>query len=180
VSRLRAAPWPVLLKIVSLVSTLVLGGAAYVLHRTIPYGTQAPFAETFGTWIALVPPLILVGSALFIVTGYEVATEGLGIGRLLWTTHCDWLGLEAAWHDPAAMKGSLRIWGNGGLYSVTGFYRNRALGSYRAFVTDPKRAVVLRFTNRTLVVSPADPDAFLRQLALVRPEVRIGDPRASA
>ncbi len=46
------------------------------------------------------------------------------------------------------MRGSLRLFGNGGMFSITGLYRNRALGNYRAFVTDLKKTVVLRFMKR--------------------------------
>ena len=170
----RAAPWPTSLRIVSLISTVVLCGASYFLYVKVPRGTQVPFAEVFGMWVAAVPPLVLLVSALFVVRGYQIAGDGLRIQRLLWPTYREWFGLQAAWQDPMAMKGSLRLWGNGGLYAVTGFYRNRALGTYRAFVTDPKRAVVLRFADRVVVLSPEDPQAFLRQLALLRPEAKIG------
>jgi len=55
--------------------------------------------------------------------------------------------------------------GNGGFFSFTGLFYNRKLGFHRAFVTDHIRTVVLRFPHRTVVVSPADPEAFVRDLA---------------
>ena len=61
---------------------------------------------------------------------------------------------------PLDMKGSIRLCGNGGIFSFTGLYRSRALGRYRAFVNDLNRTVVLRFANRTAVVSPDDPHVF--------------------
>jgi len=64
------------------------------------------------------------------------------------------------------MRGSIRTFGNGGLFSFTGFYRNRLLGAYRAFVTDPRQAVVLRFPKRNVVVSPGAPEEFVRDLPL--------------
>ena len=36
---------------------------------------------------------------------------------------------------------------------------NHKLGRYRAFATSPK-PVILRFPNRTTVVTPEDPDGF--------------------
>ncbi len=176
-TELRAAPWPLSIRVVSLVTTLALGGASFAAWHVIPRGTRAPFAETFGTWIAFVPGIVLLGALLFVVRGYEIASDGLRIQRLLWPTYREWFGLVEAWHDPAAMKGSLRLWGNGGLFAVTGYYRNRGLGTYRAFVTDPRRAVVLRFSDRVVVVSPEDPRVFLQALALVRPEARIDSHR---
>ena len=56
---------------------------------------------------------------------------------------------------------SIRTFGNGGLYSFTGWFRNTALGAYRAFVTDPHRTVVLHFPTRTVVVSPSAPEDFV-------------------
>jgi hypothetical protein len=73
-------------------------------------------------------------------------------------------GLKSAEVMPRAMSGSLRICGNGGAFSFTGWFRNKPLGYYRAFVTDLNRTVVLRFEKRTVVVSPAEPEEFVRKL----------------
>ncbi len=53
--------------------------------------------------------------------------------------------------------------GNGGLFSFTGFFRNKALGTYRAFVTDPRKTVVLHFPRRTVVISPGSPKEFVHE-----------------
>ena len=63
--------------------------------------------------------------------------------------------------DPNAMKGSIRTFGNGGFFSFSGRFRNSQLGSYRAFATDPKRAVVIKTEKRTFVITPQDPDDFI-------------------
>lgn len=59
------------------------------------------------------------------------------------------------------MRRSIRTFRNGGLFSFTGFFRNKALGAYRAFVTDPHQTVVLHFPNRTVLVSPSAPAEFV-------------------
>ena len=169
--RFRAAPWPTYLKAISLVATVVLVGMGYVLLAKIPHGTRVPFAETFGTVMAFVPPLIALVAALFVVVAYDVDGTELGVQRLLWSTRVPLTGITAAWHDPNAMKCSLRLFGNGGLYSITGLFRSKALGNYRAYVTDPGRAVVLRLPGRTVVVSPGDPGAFLDQLRTLFPRI---------
>jgi hypothetical protein len=71
-------------------------------------------------------------------------------------------------HSVAARpaRRSLRTFGNGGAFSFTGFYYNKRLRSYRAYVTDPRRSVVLRYTNRRVVLSPAAPEDFVQDLAL--------------
>ena len=62
------------------------------------------------------------------------------------------------------MARSFRTFGNGGLFAITGRYRNARLGAYHAYVTDSERTVVLRFPSLTLVVSPDNPEAFTRAL----------------
>ncbi len=66
--------------------------------------------------------------------------------------------------DPDALRGSIRLFGNGGMFSFTGLFRSPKLGRYRAYVTDPARTVTLRFADRVVVVSPSDPAAFVRDL----------------
>jgi hypothetical protein len=165
----RAAPWPTSLKAISALGTAVLGGVAWASFRAIPRGTRVPFAEAFGTGVTLTILLVAVGALLFVVTGYEIGPSELRIQRLLWSTRLRLDGLRRAWPDPAAMSCSIRIWGNGGLYSFTGLFRSKALGNFRAFVTDPKQAVVLSLPKRTVVVSPAEPWAFLQALTLSFP-----------
>jgi len=55
--------------------------------------------------------------------------------------------------------------GNGGLFSFSGLFYSRRLGRYRLFATDPKRLVVMIMPRRTVVISPADPEAFLRAIS---------------
>ena len=65
------------------------------------------------------------------------------------------------------MRWSLRTWANGGLFSFTCHYRNKALGDYRAFVTDPHRTVVLEFSDRrNVVVSPDVPEEFTHEIGM--------------
>ncbi len=176
--RFQAAPWPASLKAVSTIGTLLIGGVGFALYRAIPHGTRTPFAEQFGTMLLAVPAAILLGALLFVVRGYEVDGADLAVDRLLWRTRVPLAGLARAWHDPSAMRRSLRVFGNGGLFAIAGVFQNRELGRYRAFVTDPKRAVVLRLASRTVVVSPADPPALLAQLATVCPGAVVGEPAA--
>ena len=60
-----------------------------------------------------------------------------------------------------AMSGSLRLLGNGGLFSLTGFFWNRQLKLYRVYATDPSRAVILRYPKRIVVITPHDPQHFI-------------------
>lgn len=107
---------------------------------------------------------LLLGAPLFAVRGYRIDGDTLLVLRPLWGTGFTLHDLQSAEIDPDAMAGSLRVCGNGGLFSITGWYWNRRLGLYRAFVTTPSHAVVLRFPRRVLVVTPDDPEAFVAAL----------------
>jgi hypothetical protein len=72
--------------------------------------------------------------------------------------------LTSADVDPDALQGSLRLFGNGGFFSFTGWFRNKKLGVYRAYATDTKRVVVLRFSGKTVVITPHDPQRFVAEI----------------
>lgn len=164
----RAASWPTALKVVSVVGTLLVCGVSYGALRAIPpYG----FAHTFGIGVACIPPALLLGSLLFVVSSYSINGGHLSIGRLFWSTNIPLLGIHEAWHDPKAMKGSLRIFGNGGLFGITGLFWSKTLGRYRLFATDPVKSVVMRLHGRTVVITPDDPDAFLLELERLFPRL---------
>jgi hypothetical protein len=55
----------------------------------------------------------------------------------------------------------MRTTGNDGFFSITGRFWSRTLGWHRAFATDSSRAVVLRYADRTIVISPHDPQQFI-------------------
>jgi len=117
-------------------------------------------------WLAALTPLAVVLCATpFAIRGYSVAPDQVLVHRFGWTSRLPLAGLQSVQHVPDAMKGSIRTFGNGGLFSFTGLFRNRRLGSYRAFATDPHRSVVLRFAKRTVVLTPDEPEEFAAELA---------------
>ena len=115
-------------------------------------------------WWPLLLPATLLAALPFMVRGYAVADRQLVIKRPGWKTVFPLEHLQSVEAVPNAMKGSIRLFGNGGLFSFTGLYRNKKLGSIRAFVNDLNRTVVLRFPERTIVVSPDDPDGFVEEV----------------
>lgn len=151
----HGAPWSTTLIAISAVVSILCAGMAigFVVggHGSLP-------------WAALIPTSLVAGSALFCIRGYTITPEALLVHRLFWSTRVPLAGLQSARFEPGAMRGSLRTFGNGGLFSFSGFYRNRALGGYRALVTDLRRTVVLRFADRIVVVSPSSPEAFVRDI----------------
>jgi PH (Pleckstrin Homology) domain-containing protein len=70
-------------------------------------------------------------------------------------------GLVAAERDPQVMRNARRRFGSSGAGSICGKFRSKRLGNFEAFLTDPENAVVLRWPDRVLAVSPADPEFFI-------------------
>ncbi|MGZ5476541.1 MAG: PH domain-containing protein [Thermoanaerobaculia bacterium] len=167
--RFAVAPWSPSLKVMSVFSLVVLVGVPWFVKRVVPPVRIVDWVVPFVAWTCAA---VMVGSILFVVTGYEVGHNHLLVHRLFWPTRVDIRGLTRVWHDPAALKGSLRVFGNGGLFSFSGLFYNRALGWYRLFATDPKRAVVMALPARTVVVTPEDPDAFIRAVRALFPGAR--------
>lgn len=154
------APWSTTLIVLSTLSTLICIGATYVLWSRL----TAAGAGTLRVWLSLLPAVI-VGCALFTIRGYSLTHDAILIQRLLWATRVPLAGLKSITFDPNAMRWSIRTFGNGGCFSFSGYFSNRRLGAYRAFVTDPRRTVVLRYSHRTVVVSPDRPEAFVDKIS---------------
>ena len=107
---------------------------------------------------------ILLFSLFFSVNGFSIRNGRLLIHRLGWATKFDLARLSGFEINPHALMGSIRLFGNGGLFCFIGLYRNEVLGRYHAYVTDHTKAVVLEFGDRKIVVSPDDPPAFVEAL----------------
>ncbi|SHE80943.1 PH domain-containing protein [Microbulbifer donghaiensis] len=153
------APWSRQLKWLTVLATAILLGIPFLLLA------KAPAAESRLYDIAiLLPPAIFLLSALFAIRGYRIERDSLLILRPGWHTRIPLKGLAKVEVDSEAMGASIRLFGNGGLFAFTGLYRNSKLGRYRAFATDTARAVVLRYPERTLVVTPDRPEQFAAAL----------------
>ena len=63
-------------------------------------------------------------------------------------------GLNDVTPDREALRGARKIIGNDGLRAISGRFRSRHLGAFRAYVTDAEHAVVLRWPDRCVVISP--------------------------
>ena len=111
-----------------------------------------------------IPVLTLFISLLFTVRGYSISGNSFRIRRLLWYTDIDISILKSVEYNPKAMTGSLRTFGNGGLFSFSGSYKSGKLGSFKAYVTDFKNCVILKTADLTLVVSPENPELFVEIL----------------
>ncbi len=160
------APWGRPLVVISVLATVLCLGLTFFEWSRVtgpPLGMPA-------FWLGCLPLALVIGCALFTIRGYALTPDTLLIRRFLWSTRVPLAELKSAEYLPGAMRGSIRTFGNGGFFSVTGLFWSRPLGSYRAFVTDLQRTVVLRFPGRTVVLSPESPEDFVRVVSVGRAE----------
>ena len=158
--KIYQAPWGKSLIVVSSLLVVLAVACFFAAASMRPYITPG-FVAPFAQWLL---PMIVLCCLPFIIRGYVITADTILIRRLFWTTQLARAGLKSAEVMPKAMNKSLRTCGNGGGFSFTGWYWSKPLGFYRAFVTDLNRTVVLRFENRTVVVSPGDPENFVKEL----------------
>lgn len=161
-TRVFRAPWGTALRWMTGFSVVLLLVIAVLGLTTGP--------RDFLIWrlgMIVMPLGVLLGAMPFMIRGYELVPGKLLVRRLGWTTTVDLAGLLTVAADPHLMRSSIRIFGNGGLFSFTGRFHNRQLGTYRAFATDPSRAVALRFADRVVVITPDDPLAMAAELDAV-------------
>ena len=149
------APWSRSLKWVS-------GFAVFVLLGIVGAGIIIPPHLLLARFVMIIVPLAaLVSALLFMVSGYVLTSSALEVRRPFWNTTIPLRDLMSVSGDSEALTGSMRLFGNGGLFAFTGLFWNRRLGRYRAFGTDPARAVILKFRKRMIVVTPDDPQRFI-------------------
>jgi hypothetical protein len=153
------APWGKSLKIMTGLSVLVLAALPVIGIATGPEDSLI-----WAFFMIGMPLSMIFIASLFTVRGYVLTSEALLVRRVFWNSRIELSGLLSAEVDADAMTQSIRTFGNGGMFCFAGAFSNKKLGSYRAFATDPKRSVVLRFPKRTIVVTPDRPEVFVERV----------------
>lgn len=120
----------------------------------------AVFVTAEALWAQLLILAIVGGCSVFAVRGYSVIDGELLIHRLGWATRYPLDDLRSVRFEPGVSMGSIRLFGIGGLFGYIGRYRNASIGSYRAYMTDRSRTVVLKFGETPVVVTPDEPKRF--------------------
>ncbi len=122
----------------------------YSLHHTV--------------WSLLLLGLFLVTS-LFSVRGYEVQPGRLFIRRPFRTTVVDLSDLTEASTEPDLVRSSWSLWSTRGYFGFIGYGYKGDIGTYRAYVTNSGKAVLLRFlSGKQIVVSPESPEEFIEAI----------------
>ncbi len=146
-------------KVVTTSLAVVVLGAAIVLAWVLP-GTYEERRVAIAASVALLGSFGMYGY-LARIREYRLIDGRLEIVRRLLTKAFPLAGLVSATPDPQAPAGAWKVFGNDGLAAIAGRFRSRKLGSFNAYVTDPQKAVILRWPNRLLILSPQDPPALV-------------------
>jgi hypothetical protein len=162
-----SAPWSRRLRLVSAVAVAVALSVALM-------GLGLGDRQSLVRWLLLAVPLGLVLAALpFMVRGYVLTESHIEVRRLGWNTALPLAGLAEVKGEPDGLRGSVRLFGNGGLFAISGWFWNRRIGRFRAYATDPGRLVLLRYRDGAkVVVTPHDVQHFIvqvRRLARIDP-----------
>jgi hypothetical protein len=112
--------------------------------------------------------LVTLGLAVlftnFKIRDYEISDHKMivhqGLSRKVFSLQ----DLVEARLEPQEFRGAIRRWGMGGVWGFSGYFSSQALGKFQAYVTDPQRAVLVRWTDRQVVVSPIEPQKFIDTL----------------
>jgi hypothetical protein len=152
-----SAPWGRSLRVTTAVSLLVVLGAIAAAELVVPR-QLLPLRLA----MAVVPALIVLSALPFMVRGYVLTDKDIEVRRLGWHKVLPLAGLVAVTGQPQGLRGSVRLFGNGGLFAVSGWFWNKRIGRFRAYVTDPTRAVLLRYRDGSQVVlTPHDVQHFI-------------------
>ncbi|NCT69272.1 MAG: hypothetical protein GXC76_16710 [Rhodanobacteraceae bacterium] len=108
----------------------------------------------------VLPPVVLLATALFTVRRYEIDDDGLHVVRPIGRLRIARAVTSVA-VDDAAGRRAVRTFGNGGLFSFNGWYWLPPYGRCRFWVTDTRHVVVLRGDRGCAAVSPAQCGAFV-------------------
>jgi len=123
-----------------------------------------------------VPLVVLLATLPFMVRGYVLTERHIEVRRLGWRSLLPLAGLVAVTGEPEGLSGSVRLFGNGGLFGISGWFWNRRIGRFRAYATDPGRVVLLRYRDGSqVVVTPHDVQHFIvrvKTLAKMSSEAR--------
>ena len=119
--------------------------------------------------LTLIPAAILlfvIGlSYYFSITKYEVDRNQLIIRRPFDSVSISLENLQSVERIAKKdLRWTVRTFGIGGLFSYTGEFWNKKLGSMSWYVTRMDKAVMIVHGNRKIVISPDDPEKFLEAL----------------
>jgi hypothetical protein len=156
----EVAPWSKLVRIATTFTLVLMVGIIAAGLFSGPRGLLV--WQISMVWI---PLAFIVVSPLFMIRGYTLDEKRVRVQRLGWYSTIDLREMQEVRYVPEAMKGAWRLCGNGGLFCLSGLFKNKELGNFRAFVTNSETTVVINAGGKNVVVSPKEPEAFVAALA---------------
>ncbi|HZZ18293.1 MAG TPA: PH domain-containing protein [Opitutaceae bacterium] len=105
---------------------------------------------------------VLVGIFLYFrqrsrVSQFKIEEDVLVLGKKKYPLQ----GATEVVRDSAVLKGAHRRCGNGGLGAITGSFKSRKYGKFYVFMTATENAVVIRWPDSVVAVSPQDTEFFI-------------------
>lgn len=158
-----AAPTGTRIKLVTWVSLGIVAG--FVVFN-ITLAQHLPARKFWPVTLAPLIGLVILAPVWVFsrIKGYRLTDGELVVERVKRANRFALAGLTAVEQDPQTMKGAWKTIGNDGLGAITGSFRSKRLGKFEALLTDATRAVVLRWPDRMLVVSPGRPGDFVAEV----------------
>jgi hypothetical protein len=154
------APASARVRLATMLSTVAVFLAIIVSVILMVRDRNPPPRPVFGA-IGIIPVAFALTLFAARIRRYRLVGGELLVEFLFRTARFPLAGLISATADPEAMRHAWKIYGNDGLGSVSGRFRSKRLGAFRAYLTDAERAVVLRWPDRCLVISPDQPTYFI-------------------
>ncbi|TRY33888.1 helix-turn-helix domain-containing protein [Aliiglaciecola sp. M165] len=114
------------------------------------FSTGTPFISIF---------FVTLTYLVFSIQGYSVIDNRLLIHHIGWSSNFDLSSLSSIEVNPYVMMGAIRIFGVSALFVSTGRFRSNVIGKFKAYITNPKNGLVLRFDDEQIVITPDDPEA---------------------
>jgi hypothetical protein len=146
-----------IMTLVTIVATVVLGAVVGTGLVTDSRSPRWLVVKTCGI-------LPLVFAAIWFtarIQRYRLVGMELQIERRFGTARFSLEGLQQALPDREALRGARTIKANAGLRAISGRFRSKRLGRFHAYVTDAEHAVVLRWPDRCVVISPEQHSFFI-------------------
>ncbi len=141
-------------------TTQILSASVFALLVGIALLVQIP-------GIVFLAFLILLLGYAWSPRGYVVTDREITVKRLIGNVTIPLADIQAVRRaTPDDLKGTLRMFGSGGLFGYYGSFRNSALGMSSWYVTNQKNVVVL-IGSRTTLFSPDDVDGFLAEIRTI-------------
>lgn len=139
--------------IVRAISSIVVGGAVVLLAGEFSFLRGAHHA---GLYLGLALGLLALGCFLRSPVAYEIDPNRFLIVRLRMGMH-RFGPVKKSGPATEPISLGVRLWGNGGLFAVTGLFWNRQWGKFRAYVTNIKEMVVIELEDgRRVLISPVN------------------------